>query len=244
MADLWIVRLFELVCVLAEVGGIAWVVRMHNPVYAGAYFGSSTLMLFDWIFNTNWFFRVVYDEKLLPLWKLQGVVEPLAIACNYAFFFGVPVLFFVHHREKLDKRVGLLGSFLAVCVFAVGLDAAFEIPMVKYLKIWKYYQEPKFLVGGVPYSNLWFSGLLMTTSYGAVRLAVRWASLPRLAVASAGLVPVGMLPLAVVETTREQWWRGFLFGTAALWSAFYLSSSLQFIWYTVMTPWIAAPRPF
>jgi len=240
MASIWSVRLFELVCIVSWLVGLVWIRRTKNPVYAGVYFGSSTLMLFDWLFNTDWFFRVVYDDKFIPFWRIQGVGQPVAIAANYAFFFGVPVLLFVQHRERLDRAVGFAGSFLAVFAFAVGLDAAFEIPMVTFLKVWRYYQAPQFLVGGVPYSNLWFSGLLMTTSYGAARLAVRWASGPRPAPAPAG----GSVSSSTLESPRETWWRGFVTGAAALWSAFYVSASLQLIWYAAVTPWIDSPRPF
>jgi hypothetical protein len=216
-----IVRGFELLCIGLWLVGLVMVRRMRSPVAAGIYLGSSTLMVFDWVFNMNWFFRVVYAEAFLPLWTIQGVKQPIALAANYAFFFGVPVLLLVRYRAQLDR---LFGSWGYVAVFLLGalLDLSFEIPMVK-LGIWTYYQAPAFLLGGVPWSNFWYSGLLLAASYGAARLAVRWAE---------------------PKEDRESRWKGFAMGTAAIWSAFYLCLSLQMVWYGVTQPWVAGPRPF
>ncbi|MGH9036248.1 MAG: hypothetical protein ACRD0O_10830, partial [Acidimicrobiia bacterium] len=88
MANTAAVRIFELVCLGLWLYGIFWVRRSRNPVYAGVYLGSTLLIGFDWIFNSNWFFRVEFDEKFIDLFRIQGVSEPLAMALNYAFYFG------------------------------------------------------------------------------------------------------------------------------------------------------------
>lgn len=225
MANLLAVRAFELVCVVAWLAGLAWVWLSRNSLYVGVYFGSSTLMVFDWIFNTNWFFKVLYDPQFIPLWKIQGVVQPLALAANYAFFFGLPVLLFVRVRDAMDRRFGNWG-YLVIFLVGALLDLGFEIPMVK-LGLWRYYQAPQFLIGGLPYSNIWYSGLLFVASYGAARLAVRWDS---------------SLKDGLPE--REGRWRGFGMGTAAIWSAFYAATSVQLIWYALAQPWVEGPRPF
>ena len=225
MANLFAVRAFELVCVVAWLAGLVWVWRSRNWLYAGVYFGSSTLMVFDWIFNTSWFFKVIYDPQFIPLWQMQGVVQPVALVANYAFFFGVPVLLFVQARDAMDRRFGGWG-YLAVFLVGALLDLGFEIPMVK-LGLWTYYQQPQFLIGGLPYSNVWYSGLLFVACYGAARLAVRWA---------------GSLKDRLPE--REERWRGFGMGAAAIWSAVYASMSVQLIWYGLAQPWIQGPRPF
>jgi hypothetical protein len=233
MSSVGIVRAFELLCVGAWLAGLWWVRRQRHPVYAGVYLGSSTLMVFDWIFNSGWFFRVVYAEPFLPLWKMQGVVQPLALACNYAFFFGAPVLMLVHARERLDRSLGAW-SYAAVFGLGAGLDLAFEIPMVR-LGLWTYYQQPAFLLGGVPWSNFWYSGMLMTAAFAAARLAVRWGASPVPAEGGGGTVFLGK---------QETWWRGFAMGTAAIWSAFYVCLSVQLVWYGLTQPWVASPRPF
>jgi hypothetical protein len=235
MASVVSVRAFEALCVGVWLAGLYWVWRQRRPVYSGAYFGSTTLMTFDWVFNTNWFFRVVYAEQFIPLWSIQGVVQPVALACNYAFFFGAPVLLLVHHRAWIDKRLGRWGY---AAVFALGalLDLGFEIPVVK-LGLWTYYQKPDFLLGGVPWSNFWYSGMLMVASYSAARLAVRWGESPA-AVASGGGADLQLLGRS------EAWWRGFAIGAAAIWAAFYVCLSLQLAWYGVTQPWTQSPRPF
>lgn len=217
-----VVRGFELLCVGLWLAGIFMVRRMRSPVAAGIYFGSSTLMVYDWVFNMNWFFRVVYADAFLPLWTIQGVKQPIALAANYAFFFGVPVLLLVRNRDWLDRRLGAWG-YLAVFGLGALLDLSFEIPMVK-LGIWTYYQAPAFMLGGVPWSNFWYSGLLLLTSYGAARLATRWAGDP--------------------GPDRESRWKGFAMGMAAIWCAFYLSLTLQMLWYGLTQPWVTGPRPF
>jgi hypothetical protein len=101
--------------------------------------------------------------------------------------------------------------------------------MVRLLHLWHYYQRPAFLLGGVPWSNIWYSGLLTTTCYGALRLAARWAPKPAAAPAVAG---------------RDAWWQSFAMGIGSIWSAFYLSMFIQLIWYGVTQPWVPTPRPF
>ena len=109
-ANIVAVRIFELVCLSLWIYGIVWVRRSRNPVYAGVYTGSTLLIGFDWIFNSNWFFRVEFSDKFIDAFRIQGVSEPLAMALNYAFYFGLPVLLLVHHRDKLDRRFGGRGT--------------------------------------------------------------------------------------------------------------------------------------
>lgn len=228
MASVISVRTFEALSVAMWLYGIIWVVCKRTPVRLGVYFGASTLMTFDWVFNSNWFFRVTYDPKFIALWQLAGVAQPLAIACNYAFFFGMPVLLLVERRAWLDRRLGPSG-YAAVFVLGVALEPLADLPAVR-LGLWTYYQAPEFMVCGVPWSIFWFSGLLTVTCYAAVRLATRWAALE--------------LPDAPKEASRETFWRGFLLGAGAIWSAFYVCLNLQLFWYALARPWIPGPRPF
>ena len=242
MASTVSVRLFELLCLVLFVAGLVWVRRTGNPVYAGVYLGSTLLFGFDWIFNSNWLFRVEFDPKFINVWRMQGVGEPLAMALNYAFYFGAPVLLLVHFREKLDRRFGARGYLL---VFALGAAAlpVFEIPMVRWLKLWHYYQKPGYLLGGVPWSNIWYSGLLTVTCYMGARLALRWASpVPATAPSAVSVGPGTMAAPAAL--TFEDRAKGLLIGAASVWGAFYVSLLVQIGWYAVTQPWIAAPKPF
>ncbi|MGH8990960.1 MAG: hypothetical protein ACRDZ7_05465 [Acidimicrobiia bacterium] len=254
MANTAAVRIFELVCLGLWLYGIHWVRRSKNPVYVGVYIGSTGLIGFDWIFNTNWFFRVEFDEKFIDLFRIQGVSEPLAMALNYAFYFGLPVLLLVHHREAIDRRCGKLG-YLWVFLGACAILPMFEIPAVSWLHLWTYYQEPAFELGGVTWSNIWYSGMLTTSCYAAARLAVRWAAVP-LPAPGGGSGPAGIGAresagvgargpgTAGPTLTTEERWRAVALGAASVWTAFYLSWSLQLIWYALTQPWVETPRPF
>lgn len=226
MENLIIVRAFELVCLVTWIFGVLWVYRGRNPIEAGLLAGSSTLFVFDWIFNSNWFFRVVYAPEFIALWRIEGVVQPLALAANYAVYFGLPTLLFLRRREALDRRLGG-ASYLVIFLGGAALDGLFEIPMVR-LGLWRYYQAPRFLLGGVPWSNLWYSGLLTVAAYAAARLATSWSA----------RMPAPPTP------SRQDFWSRFAMGVAAMWSAFYLSLMLQLAWYGATQPWIAGPRAF
>ncbi|MGH9040673.1 MAG: hypothetical protein ACRDZ3_10640 [Acidimicrobiia bacterium] len=257
MANVVAVRIFELVCLGLWLYGIYWVRRSKNPVYVGVYIGSTGLIGFDWIFNTNWFFRVEFDEKFIDLFRIQGVSEPLAMALNYAFYFGLPVLLLVHHRDAIDRRCGKLG-YLWVFLGACAILPMFEMPAVSWLHLWTYYQEPAFELGGVTWSNIWYSGMLTTSCYCAARLAVRWAAVPlpapggkvspTTAAAAGARKPAGVGArgpgTAGPTLTTEERWRAIAMGAASVWTAFYLSWSVQLIWYALAQPWVDTPRPF
>src|SRR5581483_2622760 len=247
MASTLTVRLFELLCLALFLAGLVWVRRTGHPVYAGVYLGSTLLFGFDWIFNSNWLFRVEFDTKFVNLWRMQGVGEPLAMALNYAFYFGAPVLLLVHFREKLDRRFGARGYLLVFLLGAAALPV-FEIPIVRWGHLWHYYQKPGYLLGGVPWSNIWYSGLLTVTCYMAARLALRWASPAGVAAAAAAApsaVSVGPGTMAApTAPTFEDRAKGLLIGAASVWAAFYVCLLVQIAWYAVTQPWIPAPKPF
>ncbi len=138
----------------------------------------------------------------------------------------------MHFRRQIDARLGRAG-WLVVFVLSAAALPVFEIPMVRLLHLWHYYQRPAFLLGGVPWSNIWYSGLLTTSCYGALRLAARWAPAVR---------PVVVAGPALAG--RESWWQSFALGVAAIWSAFYFSMLIQMIWYGATQPWVPTPRPF
>jgi len=242
MASTLTVRLFELLCLVLFVAGLLWVRRTGHPVYAGVYLGSTLLFGFDWIFNSNWLFRVEFDAKFIDVWRIQGVSEPLAMALNYAFYFGAPVLLLVHFREKLDRRFGTRG-YLVVFLLGAAALPVFEIPMVRWLKLWHYYQKPGYLLGGVPWSNIWYSGLLTVTCYMGARLAVRWASPARIPTPIPAPGGPGTMA-APAPLTFEDRAKGLLVGAASIWGAFYVSLLVQIAWYAVTQPWVPTPKPF
>jgi hypothetical protein len=181
---------------------------------------------------------VEFDSKFIDVWRIQGVSEPLAMALNYAFYFGAPVLLLVHFRDKLDRKFGSRG-YLVVFLLGAAALPVFEIPMVRWLKLWHYYQKPGYLLGGVPWSNIWYSGLLTVTCYMGARLAVRWASPAR--------IPASVGPGTMAATaplTLEDRAKGLLVGAAAIWGAFYVSLLVQIVWYALAQPWVPTSKPF
>src|SRR2546421_12388044 len=128
MASTLTVRLFELLCLVLFLAGLLSVRRTGHPVYAGVYLGLTLLFGFDWIFNSNWLFRVEFDSKFIAVWRMAGGTEPLAMALNYAFYFRAPVLLLVHVREKLDRRFGARG-YLVVFLLGAAALPVFEISM-------------------------------------------------------------------------------------------------------------------
>jgi hypothetical protein len=145
------VRLFEIVSVGLFLAGLYWVIRQKNFFYLGAYSGSCFAgVYFDWINNTSWLFRVVYDSRFIPLFYLDGYPQPLAFSANYAFYFGIPLLLILHYRQQIANRLGERGLYIFVAAFGGLASPAFEIPMIQLLKLWKYYQRDEFLLGGVP----------------------------------------------------------------------------------------------
>jgi hypothetical protein len=231
------VRLFELAALAMWLGGIVWVRAQRHPVYTGVYVGSTGLIVFDWIFNSDWFFRVQFDEKFVDLWTIGGVNEPVSMALTYAFYFGIPVLLLVHAREAIDRRFGTRG-YLVVFLGACAVLPVFEIPMVKLLHLWTYYQESGYELGGVAWSNIWFSGMLTTSCYAGARLALRWAEVK---------VPVGAgAPArspAASEIGFEDKAKAIVLGASAIWVAFYLSLSVQMLWYNATQPWVERVVP-
>ena len=98
------VRVFEFVAVGLFLVGLVWVIKQKNPLYLGAYIGACFAgVYFDWINNLNWFLRVKFDERFIPLYYLDGWPQPLAMSANYAFYFGIPLLLLLHYQKNLQK---------------------------------------------------------------------------------------------------------------------------------------------
>lgn len=248
VADVVAVRLFELVALALFVFGWWYVRRTGSWVVIGGYLGSTFTVLFDWTFNTKWFFNVLYSPNFIPLFRIGDAVQPVALLFTYAFFFGIPTAFLALNRDWLDRRLGTWG-WLVVFLGMGLLQPLFEIPMVSWLHLWTYYQAPEYLLGGVIWSNLWFSGVLGVGCYGALRLGLRWenARLPVTATvgAPAPKAPTAAAAGAPVLGEREDRFRQVATGVAGIWAAFYASTLLQLmLWYTVVSPWVASPREF
>lgn len=227
VADVLAVRLFEVVAFALFAFGWWYALRTRSMIVLGGYVGATLTVVFDWMFNTKWFFNVLYSSNFIPLFRIGDTVQPVALLFTYAFFFGIPTAFLARNRAWLDRRFGTWGWLVVFLGMGV-LQPLFEIPMVSWLHLWTYYQAPQYLVGGVIWSNIWFSGLLGVSCYGALRLALRWEDTNRLP-----------------QNPTEDKLRQLATGAAGIWSAFYLSTLVQLmLWYAVVTPWITSPRDF
>jgi hypothetical protein len=223
-----VVRIFEAVSFLMFLGGLVWVIRQKRPLYWGTYLGSIfSGIYFDWINNTNWFLRVAFDERFLPLFRLAGWPQPLAMSTTYAFYFGIPLLAMIHHREALAKRFGERGQYVFVGLAGMIALPLFEIPMVQAFGLWAYYQKPAFLLGGVAWTNWVYSALLFVVMYAALRFVI-------------DAFPTSLDPNAT-DTDRR---RGVLFSFMAYVTAFAVVQFGVMIVYALTSPWIDSPRPF
>jgi hypothetical protein len=223
-----VVRGFELLSVLLFLGGLIWVIRQRKPLYYGAYLGACFAgIYFDWINNLNWFLRVVYDERFLTLFRIDGWPQPLAMSTTYAFYFGIPLIILIHFRDALQKRFGKLGQYLFVAVAGMIALPVFEIPMVQAFRLWTYYQKEQFLLGGVAWTNWIYSALLFLVIYASLKFVAE--NMP------------GNLVQAAAGSDRL---KGVLFSFGAFVTAFASVQFLMMIVYAVTNPWIPSPRPF
>ncbi len=74
-----------------------------------------------------------------------------------------------------------------------------------------------------------FNANLSVGSYLALRRARRWGQIP------------DEIPF---DPRHGDFWKGFWMAGAAIWSAFWLSFTLQMVWYVLARPWSQGPRAF
>ncbi|MGE2713056.1 hypothetical protein ACQI4L_03250 [Mycolicibacterium litorale] len=172
-ADLVTVRIWELASLALFVYGLVLVRRKGNPVFWCVYSASALVILFDWIWNRNWFGAVSYSDLFIPAWSARGELQPFSLAFVYCFFFGIPMIVLLEKRSDLDRRFGKLQWPLLFAMFAVP-QMPFEVLASEVLHLWVYHVVPPWAVFGVPWSNAIFSGLVGCGFYAAGRLALRW----------------------------------------------------------------------
>jgi hypothetical protein len=240
MASEATVRIFEILSVAGWFVAFRWVRSTRHPVYAGIFTAATLNVFFDWMTNSNWFFRLDFAPDFIPLFAMGGVKEPLALVFTWGLYLGLPMVLLLHHRRWLDEHLGT-ASYLWVFLLGGSLSPVFEIPMVRGLHLWHYSQSGGYLLAGVPWSNMLMSGVLAVTSYGAARLALRWATVPDRVGVAVGTTTAGRE--AVLGPT-EAWWWSWALGLASVWVAFYVAFSLHIFWYAASQPWVDTPRPF
>lgn len=109
VADVLAVRLFEVVAFGLFAFGWWYALRTRSMIVLGGYVGATLTVVFDWMFNTKWFFNVLYSSNFIPLFRIGDTVQPVALLFTYAFFFGIPTAFLARNRAWLDRRFGTWG---------------------------------------------------------------------------------------------------------------------------------------
>lgn len=255
-ANLAVVWIWEVMSFALFLLGLAILRRKQNPVFWGIYSASALVILFDWVWNRNWFGAVTYSEYFIPAWGARGEIEPISLAFVYCFFFGIPMIILLEQRSNLDRRFGALQWPLLFALFAVP-QMPFEILASKVLHLWVYHVVPPWTVLGVPWSNAVFSGLLGCGFYAAGRLALRWTwaghsfDTNAADLVTAGSPVMSAEPTRAQSTTavsapllgREAWWRAY--ATTLAFSALTLVgiTYLFLPWYLVVQPWATVVPP-
>jgi hypothetical protein len=162
-ASLTALRLWELTCVVLWAVGLYLVYRWGRTRFlAGVYLGASLLMLWDYVLNSHWFFRITFDDRTLTYMTIDGHPFTAWAPFSYGFFFGITTLVCLRYRRQLDR---LLGAWQFVAVgLALGLmDFVIEGITVGGLHLYRFEYRDSFLVSGVPVTNLLFIALAQAT---------------------------------------------------------------------------------
>jgi hypothetical protein len=201
-------------------------------VFWGIFSASALVILFDWVWNRNWFGAVTYSDLFIAAWGARGEIQPISLAFVYCFFFGLPMIILLEQRSKLDLRFGKLQWPMIFALFAVP-QMPFEILASEVLHLWVYHVVPPWSILGVPWSNAVFAGLLGCGFYGAGRLALRWTWPDQSANPA--------VPDSVSQ--REAWWRAY--STTLAFSALTLVAITYLFlpWYLIVQPWSPTVPP-
>lgn len=231
-ANLATVRIWEVASLGLFLFGLVILRRKRNPVFWGMFSASALVILFDWVWNRNWFGAVTYSDLFIPAWGARGEIQPISLAFVYCFFFGLPMIVLLEQRSKLDLRFGKLQWPMIFALFAVP-QMPFEILASKVLHLWVYHVVPPWSILGVPWSNAVFAGLLGCGFYGAGRLALRWTWPDN---SANHVVPESVSP-------REAWWRAY--STTLAFSALTLVAITYLFlpWYLIVQPWAPTVPP-
>ncbi|MET0546488.1 MAG: hypothetical protein ABWZ40_09260 [Caulobacterales bacterium] len=212
------------VCVLA------WTIRSQNPIFVGAIIGGFLMSSFDWLWCSRGFWNATIAPSLtmIPGLNIQGVQYPFSICFVWAIGFGFLPLFVSRFHDKIGDALGWL--HLPVILFCAALiDLAIEGIGVSVLGAWTYHQAPQYLIFGMPWSNFWFLGGVITAAYFILARLKNWAPIPD----KAGL-----------SLARESTWMGLFLGASAILIPAFLLGTLQLFWWSATHPWVESGRPF
>jgi hypothetical protein len=226
-ANLTFLRGFEVVGGLIWLAALGVTLRRRRPYVLGMFVACNLMIFWDWIFNSKWFFNVTYDDRLLALWTVQGVEQPLAAALAYVAFYFFVLHAMVAGAAAIDAKLGRRGQYPVIYAAAAVYVLVFESIFVSQ-GVWTYHQREAFTLNGVAWSNAFFNAHLILSSYVLLRLFRRWGAIDDTAAPPQG----------------EAFWKELVLAVAAISTGFFLSFVVQALWYIAVQPWAPGPRPF
>src|SRR6516165_4447545 len=221
---------YEVIITALFVGVVVWVLRSRNPFDLGALFGGFMLYGFDWLWCSRGFWNatVAPDLLMIPGLNILGQRYPITICFIWCIGFGFLPLIASKYYEPIRRTLGIWHLPTVFVVSAI-IDNLLEGLCVSVIGVWTYHQMPQYLLLGVPWSNAWFLGGLLTASYFGLAWTRKWASIPE----GAGFV-----------LTSENTWKGFLMAAGTILTPAALLGFLQLFWWSASHPWTASDRLF
>ena len=221
---------YEIVMLVLFLAIMGWALRTRDPINVGAILGGFLLSGFDWLWCSRGFWNATTATGLtmVPGLHIQGVTYPISICAVWAVGFGFLPLVASRYHDGIATKLGALHLPVVLAVSAL-IDLVIEAIGISVLGVWTYHQAPQYLILGVPWSNFWFLGGVLTASYFGLARVRRWAALP----------PGGSLSLSAEAT-----WKGLLMGGSTIIVPAFLLGTVQLFWWSAMHPWIESGRPF
>lgn len=227
MADESLLRAVEIGGATVYLLALYFSVRRRDPFYLGMFVACNLLVFWDWIFNTRWFFNVVFDERLFALWSIQGEHETFAALFAFVGFYYWVFHILMSREATLDRIMGVWQYPLIYIASAIYV-LCFEVFFVN-LGVWTYYQQDAYLLYGAAWSNAWMNSNIIVFCLLLLKAFRRWAQIGGVS---------GWSPRS------ESFWKSFVLSGSAISSGFFLAFALQMIWYIATQPWIESPRVF
>jgi hypothetical protein len=185
---------------------------------------------FDWLWCSRGFWNATIAPSLtmIPGIHILDQRYPFSICFIWALGFGFLPLIASKYHDRIGRTLGKL-HFPVILLAGAVTDWVVEEICISGIGVWSYHQAPKYLLGGVVWSNAWFMGGLLTAGYFGLARVQKWAAIPD----RAGL-----------SLSKESTWKGMLMAAGTILTAAFLLGTLQLFWWSATQPWIESGRQF
>lgn len=221
---------YEIVMLVLFVVVLVWALRSRNPINLGAVLGGFMLCGFDWLWCSRGFWNATIAPGLtmIPGIHILGESYPFSICFIWAVGFGFVPLFASKHYAAIGRA---LGPFHFPVVFAAAalIDWVVEAICVSGIGVWTYHQAPQYLIMGVPWSNSWFMGGLLTASYFGLARVQKWIVIPN----GAGF-----------SLSKDSTWMGLMMSAGTILTSAFVLGVVQLFWWSASHPWVESGRQF